>query len=74
VEQTTIQAPLAGHLARLLVAKGDQVSSGQAVAIVESMKMQMPVRTPLAGEVTRVNGPAGRDVDRGEDLVTVYPA
>lgn len=74
LEQIAIRAPLAGHLVRLLVAEGEQVASGQAVAIVESMKMQMPVRTPLTGEVICVNGSAGRDVDRGEELVIVHPA
>ncbi|MFN2290666.1 MAG: acetyl-CoA carboxylase biotin carboxyl carrier protein subunit [Anaerolineae bacterium] len=70
---TPIQAPLAGHLLHLLVAEGEKVEAGQIVAMVESMKMQMPVRTPLTGEVISVNGPADRDVNR-EDLVTVYPS
>ncbi|MCL7452694.1 MAG: DUF2118 domain-containing protein [Anaerolineae bacterium] len=73
MEKVAIRAPLAGCLAELLVAEGDRVRSGDVVAIVESMKMQIAIRAPQAGEVIRVNGPADRNVDRGEDLVTVCP-
>jgi biotin carboxyl carrier protein len=73
MEKVAIRAPLAGRLAELLVAEGDHVESGDVVAIVESMKMQIAIRAPQAGEVIRVNGPTGRAVDRGEDLVTVCP-
>jgi biotin carboxyl carrier protein len=73
MEKVAIRAPLAGRLAELLVAEGDRVESGDVVAIVESMKMQISIRSPQAGEVIRVNGPAGRDLDRDEDLVTFCP-
>jgi biotin carboxyl carrier protein len=66
-----ISAPLAGTLLSLPVAVGDRVAAGQAVAIVESMKMQMEVRTPLAGVVETLHGPPGRNVDQGEELVVL---
>jgi biotin carboxyl carrier protein len=64
-----LAAPLAGHLVSLLVAAGDRVEAGQAVAIVESMKMQMKIRAPQPGIVEVVHGPSQRNVDQGEELV-----
>lgn len=66
-----ISAPLAGSLVSLLVAAGDSVEVGQAVAIVESMKMKMELKAPQAGLVEAVHGPPGRNVDQGEELVIV---
>jgi biotin carboxyl carrier protein len=65
----TIEAPLAGTLVSLPVAPGDEVSAGQVVAVVESMKMEMRLRTPLAGEVLAAHGPDRRKVSKGEQLV-----
>jgi biotin carboxyl carrier protein len=69
----TVCAPLAGRLASLCVSVGDLVEAGQVVAVVESMKMQIEVRTPEAGVVEAANGPSERDVDQGEELVSLRP-
>jgi biotin carboxyl carrier protein len=66
-----ISAPLPGTLVSLPVAVGQAVSAGQTVAVVESMKMQMELRAPQPGQVTRAEGPAGRNVDQGEELVVL---
>jgi biotin carboxyl carrier protein len=66
-----VTAPLAGNLSALLVAAGDPVEAGQAVAVVESMKMQMQLKASRSGIVEAVHGPAGRNVDKGEKLVTL---
>jgi biotin carboxyl carrier protein len=69
----TISAPLPGRLTSFLIAIGDRVVSGQVVAEVESMKMQMELKAPLAGLVEVVHGPEGRDVAQGEVLVALRP-
>ena len=60
-----MEVPFAGHL-RLLVAVGDVVTSGQALAVVEAMKMEAAVTAPHDGTVQSVacvEGPvAGGDV------------
>lgn len=66
-----ISAPLAGNLLSLMVAVGDQVQAGQVVAVVESMKMQMEIKSPQAGVVEAVHGPPERDIGQGEGLVTI---
>jgi biotin carboxyl carrier protein len=69
--QAAVCAPLAGCLVALPAAVGERVEAEQVVAVVESMKMQMELRTPAAGVVQAVNGPPGRDVERDEELVVV---
>jgi biotin carboxyl carrier protein len=68
---TVISAPLAGHLVKVLVGAGDRVEAGQVVAVVESMKMQMELRSARAGTVDTVHRFPGQDVGQGEELVTI---
>ena len=48
-----IAVPFAGVVSPL-VAEGDQVESGQAVARIEAMKMEASITAPMAGTVTRL--------------------
>jgi urea carboxylase len=57
----------------LCVSAGDRVEAKQVVAVVESMKMQIEMRAPEAGLVEMVNGSSDRDVDQGEELLSLRP-
>ena len=46
-----VTAPMPGTLQQWLVADGDVVSEGEAVALIEAMKMEMRVVAPLAGRL-----------------------
>ena len=46
-------APVAGQLLARLVQAGDAVTTDTEVAIVESMKMHIPVSAELTGRVAR---------------------
>jgi acetyl-CoA carboxylase biotin carboxyl carrier protein len=46
-------APVAGQLLARLVQEGDAVTADTEVAIVESMKMHIPVSAELTGRVAR---------------------
>ncbi len=48
-----IAAPFAGS-ATVKVLEGERVEAGQAVAMIEAMKMEATITTPVAGIVTRV--------------------
>jgi len=52
-------APMPGLLVRLDVAKGDRVEAGQALAVVEAMKMENILRAEKAGTVAAVQAQAG---------------
>ena len=46
-------APIAGQLIARLVQEGDAVAADTEVAIVESMKMHIPVSAERAGRIAR---------------------
>jgi pyruvate carboxylase len=48
-----VAVPFAGVVSPL-VAEGDRVESGQAVATIEAMKMEASITAPMAGTVARL--------------------
>ncbi len=59
-----------GNVWKVLVGEGETVAAGQTVAILESMKMEVPVAAPVAGRVREIRTQPGRTL-RGGDLVAV---
>ncbi len=60
---------MAGVVIEILVKAGDQVTDGQEVAILESMKMQLPVQSTLAGKVSSIKVNSGDFVNEGDPLL-----
>lgn len=60
---------MAGVVLEILVKAGDSVSDGQEVAILESMKMQLPVNSTLAGKVVAVKVNSGDFVNEGDAIL-----
>lgn len=65
----TIYAPMRGTILELLVSAGDKVSVGTEVAIIESMKMEIPVEAADAGTVASVLVETGQAVEEGDALL-----
>jgi biotin carboxyl carrier protein len=63
-------APMPGKIVRVLVAAGEQVSSGQGLLVIEAMKMQNEIRSPKSGQVEKV-AREGQTVNAGEVLAIV---
>lgn len=66
---TTIVAHMAGKIWKLLVVKGDTVTAGQDVVILESMKMEMPITAEVAGTVKRILVQEGDFVSDADVLI-----
>ncbi len=49
-----IRAPITGNVWKILVAVGDEVAADDVVAILESMKLEIPVEADGGGSVIRV--------------------
>lgn len=64
-----IQATMAGTVLQVLVAEGDWVQAGQEVAVLESMKMEVPVQAGESGKVRAVKAEIGAFVGEGDVLV-----
>lgn len=61
-----IGANISGKIIKLLVNKGDLVSEGQPVAIIEAMKMETNIISPVAGTVKSILVKEGQQVVAGE--------
>jgi biotin carboxyl carrier protein len=68
-----VRAPLAGHLISVPVAVGQRIAAGQVAAVIESMKMQMKLKSPQAGVVEVTHVVPGQAVRQGDELVTMRP-
>jgi acetyl/propionyl-CoA carboxylase alpha subunit/acetyl-CoA carboxylase carboxyltransferase component len=55
------------------VRPGDRVETGQALGVLEAMKMEIAFRSPLPGRVVEVKARKGQQVAAGEALVVVEP-
>ncbi|RDJ22297.1 biotin/lipoyl-binding protein [Bosea caraganae] len=71
---TSVRASMPGTVAALHVAEGDTVEAGQVVAVLESMKLFMELKAPIAGTVQRVGTQTGKTVSAGDLLVAIEPA
>lgn len=67
----TIRAPMPGLVSNIMVAEGATVERGQALVVLEAMKMENDLTTPRAGVVKRIRVSKGQTVNQGEALVVV---
>jgi biotin carboxyl carrier protein len=66
-----ILAPMPGKVLRVLVKQGDTVESGQALFVVEAMKMQNEIRSPKKGKIEKLLVTESQTVNAGEPLAVV---
>jgi 3-methylcrotonyl-CoA carboxylase alpha subunit len=64
-----LTAPMPGTVVAVHVKPGDAVDRGQALLVLEAMKMEHTMRAPRAGRIAAVHFSAGDRVDEGADLV-----
>ncbi|MCC6897871.1 MAG: acetyl-CoA carboxylase biotin carboxyl carrier protein subunit [Polyangiaceae bacterium] len=68
---TEVRAQITGTVWKVLVRVGDPVVEEQALAILESMKMEIPVEAPSAGQVQAIHVAEGGVVEEGALLFTL---
>jgi pyruvate carboxylase subunit B len=66
-----VLSPLQGMVLRLLVKPGDRVEKGKPIAMLEAMKMEVPVESPHAGEVREIFVFESEMVDAGDLLMII---
>lgn len=64
-----IASDMAGTVIEIKVKTGDKVTAGQEVAVMESMKMEVPLVAKSAGTVSNVAKAAGDFVNAGETVI-----
>lgn len=70
-ESGALAASMPGQVREILVAVGDSVAKGDALVLLEAMKMEMRIAAPADGVVTAINCAVEDVVARGTVLVVV---
>jgi acetyl-CoA/propionyl-CoA carboxylase biotin carboxyl carrier protein len=65
-----VTVPMQGTIVKVLVGVGDEVEAGQAICVLEAMKMENNIAAERAGTVTEVRVSPGQSVGTG-DIVAV---
>ena len=66
-----VKAGAAGKVFKLEASVGQSVKTGDAVLIIEAMKMEIPVVAPEDGTVASINVAVGDPIDAGTVLATL---
>lgn len=67
----TLVAPMPGMVVNVLVKEGQHVDNGEPLVVLESMKMQMQLRSPFSGSVSKIAVQNKAQVEKGALLVQV---
>jgi acetyl-CoA carboxylase biotin carboxyl carrier protein len=71
VQMIEVEAHITGTVWKVECAVGDTVEEGDTVAILESMKMEMPVEAEEGGTVSEIRCEEGQAVSEGDTLVVL---
>lgn len=66
-----LTAPMPGTILQLMVKEGQRVREGQDLMVLEAMKMEHRIKSPKAGEVTKLHYQQGERVDMGSVLAEI---
>jgi acetyl-CoA/propionyl-CoA carboxylase biotin carboxyl carrier protein len=66
-----LTAPMQGTIVKVAVAEGDTVEAGQAIVVLEAMKMEQPLNAHKAGTVTGLKAEVGAVVSSGSVICEI---
>ena len=66
-----VEAQITGNVWKIEKAIGDAVAEGEAILILESMKMEIPVEAPCAGRITEIRVAEGQSIEEGAVLAVI---
>ncbi|MBO9665844.1 MAG: acetyl-CoA carboxylase biotin carboxyl carrier protein subunit [Bdellovibrio sp.] len=69
----TVVSPMPGKVTKILVNVGTEVAAGQAVLVMEAMKMEYTLKSEIAGTIASVGCEVGEQVVLGKTLVKITP-
>ena len=69
-----VHAPMPGLIVEVSAEPEQPVAKGETVIILESMKMQNELKSPIDGVVRAIHASAGQAVDKNDLLVEIKPA
>jgi biotin carboxyl carrier protein len=66
-----LEAPMPATVTRIVATVGQTVAAGDVLVLLEAMKMELAVKAPYAGTVTKIACEAGALVQPGVPLVEI---
>jgi acetyl-CoA carboxylase biotin carboxyl carrier protein len=66
-----VKAELVGNLWKIVTEVGQKVEEDDTLMILESMKMEIPITSPLTGSVTQILVKEGDVVQEGQTVAIV---
>lgn len=69
--QEIVEIPITGKVISVDVKEGDKVSEGDVLCVLESMKMENPILSPVDGTVSKVGIAADQVVNPGETVAVI---
>jgi biotin carboxyl carrier protein len=71
MHRMVVKAPMPGMIIKIKINEGSQVEQGDAVLILEAMKMENEVRSPFKGTLKTIYIKEGMAVEKGADLFLI---
>ena len=66
-----VNSPMPGKILDLMVDEGDLVVKGQAVAILEAMKMENEIKAPVNGTIAKISVEIGQSVEKRTPILEI---
>ena len=66
-----VKAQITGVVFQVVAGPGTRVAAGDAIVVLESMKMEIPVEAPRAGVVKAVHVAEGQTVQEGDVVASL---
>jgi len=71
LKKREVKTSMPGRIVKILLQEGDRVKEGQAVLVLEAMKMENEIKSPQSGIIKRIGPKAGSYVEGGSLLFSV---
>jgi propionyl-CoA carboxylase alpha chain len=72
-ETEYIKAPMPGKIIDVLVREGSPIIKGEAILILEAMKMQNEILSPINGTIVKISAKPNTNVMKDDLLAEIKP-
>lgn len=66
-----VEAPMPGNILNIAVKVGDVIKKGQVLLVLEAMKMENEIVSPVDGKIVSIGVTKGQTVNAGDNLVQI---
>ncbi|NQV15425.1 biotin/lipoyl-binding protein [bacterium] len=66
-----VNTQIPGLITRIFHVRGDEVSEGEPLFLIEAMKMENEIRAPISGTIIKISVQEGQTVDKGTTIVEI---